>query len=251
VTATQTFTPKYGRNPGHIPNGLRDLTWYAAGSLPQPPAEVAVPTVPVSVDGTAWGMDGNDTYGDCGVAGINHGFMAAASAVSDFTDETWPSNNQIVSYYLDYTGGEDNGVVLASFLAYVKTNQFFGHSIQAYAPVGVHDIPTLQYVVDAYTSAYTGIKVTAAMQEASRKGNPWSLEDLSSPVAGGHCVPICGYDDRFLYCITWGQVQAISYAAWHFISDEAWAVIPGEFKATDGRGVDLTALQADLSKIVD
>ncbi len=238
---------KFGRNPGHIPNGLKDLTWYIAGALPRPPAEVAVPAVPVNVDGTAWGMDGNDTYGDCGVAGVNHTFMAAA-AVTDDTEQ-WPADDQIVSYYLAYTGGQDSGVVLADFLAYVKAHEFFGHSIQGYAPVGVHDVPTLQFAIDAYTAAYTGINVTSGMMAATKAGKPWTLGDMFSPVEGGHCVPLVGYDDSHLYCVTWGQVQAVSYPAWHFMSDEAWAVIPGEFKAGDGRGIDLAALQADLSKI--
>jgi hypothetical protein len=240
---------KFGRNPGYIPNGLRDLTYYAAGSLPQPPTSVTVPTVPADADGTPWGMDGNDSYGDCGVAGVNHAFMAAAASTGVLSAEVWPSDEEVVSYYLTYTGGQDNGVVLADFLSYVKSTQFFGHFVQAYAPIAVHDVPTLQYAIYAYTSAYTGINVTAAMQAAFQAGKAWTLGDVLSPVVGGHCVPLVGYDSDHLYCVTWGGVQAISYSAWHFISDEAWAVIPGEFKAGDGRGVDLAALQADLSKI--
>lgn len=51
---------KLGRLPGQIPAGLRDLTFYAAGPLPAPPASVAVPAVPAQPDGTPWGMDDND-----------------------------------------------------------------------------------------------------------------------------------------------------------------------------------------------
>ena len=73
-----------GKRPALIPAGLRDLTYYVAGSLPKPPASVAVPSVPnpgAAGGGGAWGMDGNDTKGDCGVAGLNHGFMADAALV--------------------------------------------------------------------------------------------------------------------------------------------------------------------------
>jgi len=240
---------KFGCNPGYIPVGLKDLTWYVAGDLPRPPVSVAVPTVPAAADGTAWGMDGNNTFGDCGVAAVNHVFMAAAAVTQDAGKEEWPSDQDIVDYYLTYTGGQDTGVVLADFLAYVKKTGFFSHIVQGYAPVAVHDIPTLQFVVDAYTAAYTGIKVTQAMQEAFQGKRPWTLPDLFSPVVGGHCIPLVGYDDSYLYAVTWGAVQPISYAAWHHISDEAWAVIPGELAGGDGRGVDLTALQADLAKL--
>lgn len=240
---------KYGCNPGYIPVGLKTLDFYYAGTLPQAPAKVIVPAVSPSPDGTPWGMDGNDTKGDCGVAGIDHGFMAAAASVKVADRETWPTDAAIVDYYLTYTGGQDSGVVLADFLSYVKAKSFFGHSITAYAPVGVHDIPTLCFTINAYTYAYTGISVTAAMESAAQQGKPWTLDDLFSPIVGGHCVPLVGYDSDYLYCVTWGKVQAISYSAWHFISSEAWAVISGEFTSDDGRGLNLAALQADLAKL--
>jgi hypothetical protein len=240
---------KYGCLPGVVPVGLKELPFYAAGPLPQPPAKIAVPAVPDAGDGTVWGMDGNDKYGDCGVAGIDHGFMAAASVVSTLKKETWPTDEDDVDYYLTYTGGKDTGVVLSQFLAYVKLRQFFSHTVQAYAPIGVHDIPTLQYAINAYTFAYTGITVTSAMESAFQNKQPWTLDDLFSPVAGGHCIPLVGYDSNYLYCVTWGTVQPIAYSAWHYISTEAWAVIPGEFTDTDGRGISLAALQADLAKL--
>jgi hypothetical protein len=239
----------FGKLPGKMPVGLRSLDWYVAGALPKPPASVAVPAPPPSSDGTLWGMDGNDTKGDCGVAGVNHGFMADA-AVAGLT-ETSPSDDEIVQYYLTYTGGQDTGVVLSDFLAYVRKQGFFGRTLSAYAPFSVHDIPTLHTAVWMYDFAYTGIKVTQPMMNANQAGQPWDLDDMFSEVIGGHCVPIVGYDKDFLYCITWGGVQRITYSAWHFMSDEAWALITGEFaaKGGDGRGVNLAALQADLNKL--
>lgn len=241
---------KFGLNPGYKPVGLRELPFYSAGALPKAPAKVAVPAVPAASDGTKWGMDGNDQYGDCGVAGINHGFMADAAITTE--TEPFPDDQAIVNYYLTYTGGQDSGVVLADFLKYVKTAGFLNsHTISAYAPVAEHDIPTLHFAISTYGFSYTGITVTEAMQEAFQDGEPWTLESLESPVAGGHCIPLVGYDSKYLYAITWGAVQAIDYSAWHYMSTEAWAVITGEFasKGGDNRGVNLSALQADLSKL--
>ena len=62
----------------------------------------------------------------------------------------------MVSYYLAYTGGQDSGVVLSQFLAYVRQHGFYGHSVAAYAPVAVHDVPTLCFAIDAYDFAYVG-----------------------------------------------------------------------------------------------
>ena len=240
------MTYKLGRLPARIPAGLKDLTFYAAGSLPPAPAQVAVPAV------TSWGMGGNDRYGDCGAVGVIHYFMADAAVAGE--TGTFPDDQQIIDYYLTYTGGQDQGVVLSDFLAYVRQNQFCGHAISAYAPVGVHDVPTLQFAVNAYGAAYTGISVTQAMMDAVPDGSPWQpwTTDmaLGEPV-GGHCVPVVGYDDQYLYAVTWGAIQKISYPAWHVMSQEAWALITGEFvsKAGDTRGISLAALISDLNQV--
>jgi hypothetical protein len=243
-------TFKLGCLPGLIPAGLEEITYYSAGDLPAAPAEVAVPSVAAPGDGTPWGMLGNAEYGDCGVAGLEHGFMANASIVS--VTETPATAAQAVSYYMTYDGNQDTGVVLSSYLAYVRANQYYGRTVQAYAPVAVHDIPTLQFSVWAYGFAYTGIKVTSAMMSACPENGtwrPWTILDaLGSPI-GGHCIPVVGYDDQYLYAVTWGQVQKISYPAWHIMSSEAWAVITGEFADGDTRGVSLQALISDLNEV--
>jgi len=234
---------KLGRLPGQIPVGLHDLTYYAAGKLPAAPASVAVPSV------ADWNMDGNDTYGDCGVAGLDHLFKAAAADAGE--TEAFPTAEQVVKYYMRYTGGQDSGVVLADFLAYVRKHAFYKHKVTAYAPVAVHDVPTLTYAIDAYDSAYVGITVSNDMMSAVQGSNgpwTWTLDDLGGGAAGGHCIILAGYDSNWLYGVTWGSTIRIAYPAWHQMSDEAWAVLPEELvkAGDDGHGINLAALKADL-----
>lgn len=232
---------KFGRLAAQFPAALRDLTYYSAGPLPKPPASVAAPKL-------AYGMDGNDQYGDCGVAGANHGFMSAATDTGE--TETFPTEAEIVSYYLTYTGGQDSGVVLSDFLAYVKKTGWFGHEVAAYAPVSISDIKTLEFAVNAYGFAYAGIQVTSAMENAFTAGAPWTPEDFATPVIGGHCVPIVGYGTDYLYCVTWGRMQAISFSAWPFMAEEAWAVLMSEVVSKgENHGLSLAALQADLARL--
>lgn len=241
---TADYGHKYGLLPGHVPNGLCDLTWYVAGALP------AAPVIrPVPKPGTGdWGMDGNDTYGNCGIAGFHHGDMCVEYDTG--TPVVPITADQLVQYYLTYTGGEDNGVVLADFLAYVKKTGFFGHTIAAYAPVSIQDIKTLQFAVNAYGYAYTGIQVTSGMEQATQEGRPWIPTDWdASQVLGGHCVPIVGYGLDELWVVTWGQLQSVSYAMWPLISTEAWAVISGEIAAKGNHGISLASLQADLAQL--
>ena len=234
---------KLGCLPGAIPTELKALTYYVAGDLPKAPATVKTPSV------SSWGMLGNDRYGDCGVAGIQHGLQADAAIVK--SNERFPSESQVVDYYLHYTKGDDSGVVLHDLLAYIRKHKFYDKTISAYAPVSINDVPTLQTAIWLYGFAYAGITVTSGMQKAFEDEKPWDAEACAGKPVGGHCVPIVGYDDHYLYCVTWGGIQTITYPAWHTISTEAWAVISGEFVARhgNGRGVNIDALNADLNKL--
>jgi len=240
---TERIAGLLGCLPGTIPVGLRSLSYYVAGDLPKAPASVAVPEF------GDWGMLGNDHYGDCGVAGLEHGFEADATITG--ARETFAPDEQAIDYYLQYTHGIDAGVVLADYLNYVREHGYYGKTISAYAPINIHEIPTLQTAIWLYGFAYSGIKVTREMQMAFQQNTPWDHVACSGEIVGGHCVPIVGYDDNFLYLITWGGGQAISYSAWHLIATESWAVITGEFEAKhgDGRGISISTLKADLDKL--
>jgi hypothetical protein len=232
-----------GRLPALIPESLHEIEHYFAGSLPQAPASVAVPSVPV------WGMGGNDTYGDCGVIGLGHGFMAAAGDTAQ--TETFPDDAQDVSYYLAYTGGEDDGVVLSAYLGYVRANGFYGHTVGAYVPVNAKNLSHIRFSVWAYDFCYSGISVTAEMMTAFSAGEPWTLTEAQGTPVGGHCVPVVGYDSQYLYVVTWGAIQPVAWSAWDVMTSEAWAVLTGELTAagTDGHGLNLAALQADLARL--
>ncbi|MBU6427447.1 MAG: hypothetical protein KGR26_00405 [Cyanobacteria bacterium REEB65] len=234
---------KLGKLAAKFPGALRTLDFYVAGPLPAPPAAVATPAV------ADWGMLGNDRYGDCGVAGLDHGFMADAAIVSE--NESWPSEQDVIDFYLTYTDGQDAGVVLSEFLAYVRASGFCGkQKVSAFAPVESGNVALVQSAVDLFGFAYVGIQVPQSAEDQFGAGQPWTVVD-DSPIIGGHCIPIVGYDDQYLYPVTWGRVQPMSYSFWHRFGDEAWAVLTSEFVQAngDGRGVNLAALQADLNQL--
>lgn len=238
---------KLGRMPGRRPTGLRDLTYYAAGPLPQAPSDVQFPP------NVSWMMLGNNQYGDCGVASLEHVFMADAALTRE--SEEFPDTAQAVDYYLKYTGGQDSGVVLATYLLYVHKNGYYGHKVGAFAPVHVQDLSTLRFSIWAYGAAYCGIVVTTAMQQAFKNHEPWTVKTLDSSVVGGHAVPFVGYSEGFFYLVTWGGIQSLSYAAWaemtHLGDTEAFAVLTGELKDHNGddRGISYSALATDLSRL--
>ena len=143
---------RLGRLPGKIPVGLRDLTYYAAGPLPQP--RRASPSRPLPTGTwTATRITGIAVPPDSSTA-------SRLLLPTPASSETFPTADQVVSYYMNYTGGQDSGVVLSDFLSYVKQNGFYGHSVSAYAPVSVSDVNTLKFAIDAYDFAYVGITVS-------------------------------------------------------------------------------------------
>ena len=230
---------KMGRLPAEFPAGLHDLTYYTvAGALPKAPASMPVPAFP------NWNVLANDRLGDCGIAGLQH--LMEAAATDTHETETWPTDQQAADYYLKFTGGQDTGVVLSQFLAYVRKHGYYGHTVTAFAPVRMHDVATLTSAVWLYDAAYCGINVTQAMMDAFGQGEPWTLAMTQGPPIGGHCIPLVAYDPAFLTAISWGAVQKIEYAAWHAMSEEAWAVIPGELAGGDGHGVNLAALEIEV-----
>ena len=252
MTAPVRAAGKMGRLPAVFPVGLHDLTYYiVAGALPKAPASMPVPDV------TDWLLLGNgpdaacteapNGVGDCGVAGLQHVFAAAAADTSE--TETFPDANQAVTYYLQFTGGQDDGVVLSQYLAYVRTQGYYGHTVTAFAPVRMHEVATLTSAIYLYDAAYCGINVTQAMMDAFGAGQPWTLAMAQGEPLGGHCIPLVAFSPEYLTAISWGGVQQIEYDAWHAMSEEAWAVIPGELAGGDGHGVNLAALEADLDRL--
>jgi hypothetical protein len=231
-----------GRLPAQFPAGLHDLTYYTvAGALPKAPASMPVPAFP------NWNVLGNDQYGDCGPAALQH--LMEAAATDTGKTETWPTDQQVIDFYLAYTGGQDDGVVLSQYLAYVRTQGYYGHTVTAFAPVRMHDVATLTSAIYLYDATYTGITVSQAMMDAFGAGQPWTLAMTEGEPLGGHCIPLIAFDPTFLYAVTWGGVQKIEYDAWHAMSEEAWAVLPGELAGGDGHGVNLAALEADLDRL--
>jgi hypothetical protein len=224
-----------------FPAGVGFLSDYSAGPLPKPAATIPVPAV------ADWGMDGNDQLGDCGAAGVDHLFKAAAAVIG--LAETFPAGDQVSRYYLQYNHGQDVGVVLSAFLTYVRRHGFCGHKVRNFARIDPHNLPMLKTAVYLYNAAYTGIQVTRSMQQAFEDHEPWTVDELREPVIGGHCVPVVAYDGACVYVVTWGGIQAIEYAAWLEMSTEAWAVMLGEHARGDGHGINELALAADLDRL--
>lgn len=238
---------RYGKAHPQFPTQLKSLSEYFRAGAP-------LPTPPTAVNYYAevkkWPMDGNDKYGDCTMAAAAHAIQQW-NALTGRNDRV-PSTLAVVHEYFKLSGGQDSGLVEADVLKAWNTTGLWGNYIYGYAPVNVHDQATLRQAIYMYGLTYAGIQVPANAETQFQNGQPWQLDPgwQQQQIVGGHAVPLVGYDDKYLYCVTWGEVQPIAYDWWQTYADEAWAVLPQEFKESAGfDAIDYGTLLADLQSV--
>ncbi len=197
-------------------------------------------------------VHGGQPVGDCGFAGAVHLEMATAAETSDLV--TWPDSDEVVSAYLAYNNGVDQGVSLANLLAYWRSTGLWGRKIAAYAPVNVHNKAELWAACNLFGALYIGIAVPAPADEQFAQGRPWSLTHTPADyqIMGGHCVVITSKTVAGGTVVTWGQEQSFTNAWLSTYLEEAWvAITPEQIEANgNGYGLDMVQLQTDLDRVV-
>lgn len=244
---------KLGKLAPTRPYGLRDLATYSNGPLPTPPSSVAVPDV------SHWGMFANGPdpscsvpgapFGDCVIAGAAH--VIEASNVEVQRLDAIPTSDQVAEQYLSITGGQDVGCNESDVLArWRKSGLFGGNRISAYCPVETSQLAHVQASVAFYGACFLGVQVPESAQEQFGENRPWTVVP-GSPIMGGHCIVIVGYDPHCLYAVTWGGIAPITWPWFSAYCDESWAIITEEVaEAGHGpTGLNLAALQHDLDAI--
>lgn len=237
-----------GRIHDHTPPPVPDLARYATKPLPAPTASVAVPGGNVA----DWGMDGNDQWGDCTIAGVDH----IDRADSTIAEEPYraPALHAVEQTYFGLTGGADSGLVMSKVLKAWRASGLFGRKLAAYAPVHAQNTTMVQQCIDWFGAAYLGVNLPAPAQTQFKADGSgvWDLTGTADDdkILGGHCIVGVGYgEDGRTQAVTWGAVVTITPAWWQKYVEEVWATITAQFVARggDARGLGLAALQADLT----
>jgi hypothetical protein len=238
-------TLKLGKGPAVRPHVLSDLAAYTTKKIPDPPSSVDYYS---SIGRTDWGMLGNDQYGDCTIAGAAHAVMAWNSEAK--MSDPVPGSDQVLAQYNQITGGKDTGCVESDVLTLWRKHGLFGdNQIDGFAPVDPKNLVEIHQAIAFYGGAYIGVRLPQSAMEQFNKGQPWTVVQ-GSPIEGGHCVHLVGYDSTYVYAVTWGQVVQVAYPWLATYIDECWAIISQEFvKVHGGPLLDLATLQADISKI--
>lgn len=235
---------KLGRLPAPpLPHQLRMMSQYAGVALPKAPQAVDYYSkIPV------WPVNGNNEYGCCAIATASHMHECWSAIIG--RELTWFGKEKTVAEYFNLTGGIDSGLIEANVLRHWRRFGLAGHKIDAYVPVDPKDPEGIKQGTWLFGGLYVGISVPSAANAQFTAGEPWTVIRRDR-ITGGHAVPLVGYDDDFLYCVTWGAIQRMDWDFWDRHGEEAWAVLPSEF-VEHGKGpasYDLAALRANLDEI--
>lgn len=233
--------------PGAIKFALKDY----AVALPVPPKTFGHQSLE-----TSWGMLGNDQYGCCVFAGAGHETMLwnkEANKNVTFTDKEVLSDYSKVTGFNPNDPNTDQGtdmVVAASYRRKVGViGQGKRHKVAAYLNINLKDKTLLKQAVYLLSGVGIGIQFPSSAMTQFNNGKPWTV--TTSKIEGGHYINCVGYDAKYIYIVTWGKIQKMSYGFYQKYCDEAVAYLSPEFLLDDKslEGFNLSQLQADLKAL--
>jgi hypothetical protein len=218
-----------------------------------------LPDLPPSVNwGTKvinFGMLGNDTVGDCTIAGAGH---AEVTWTANASVEFDPSTEQIIDDYSAITGYDpedpstDQGANMLDVLKYWRQTGIVGQQITAFMSVDWKNQQEVMASVFLFGCCYIGVNLPQSAEDAFNAGQPWT-DVTDQDILGGHCVLIVGYDPKGVWLVTWAKLVYASWAWLDTYCEEAycpysradWIESQGECPA----GFDDDQLEADLASL--
>lgn len=201
----------------------------------------------------------NDSLGDCTAAGYWHlvqGWTAFAGTEFEPTDQDALDLYEPTSGYNPQTGANDNGAVEQDVLAYLSQYGVDGHKVAAFAQVDHTSQTSMLGAINAFGGVYVGIQCPQSMQQQFSTAQPGQMPVIDyvpgSPVEGGHCIVIVGWNGTNYIAVTWGALVEVTPAFWEYFGDEAWAIVTQDFIEANGEaptGVNLQGLLAEFQAL--
>ncbi|WP_088187524.1 hypothetical protein [Desulfosporosinus sp. FKA] len=224
----------------------------------------ALPAVPSSFGHqnlvSVWGMLGNDTVGDCVIAGADHAVMLwsaeGSGTPAQFTAQNALSDYSAITGYNPNNPNSDQGTVIRDALDYHRNTGMIDatgkrHKIGAYLSLDITNFSEVLEAAYLFGVVKIGIQLPSSATSQFTQSLPWTVVE-GSAIEGGHDVEIVGYDGSWIYVVTWGKVQKMSVEFFQKYCDEAWVALSTEILNGNGlspEGFNLAQLQADLDAL--
>ena len=240
---------KLGRKAIKTDSRTLRLSKYFTAALPPPPKAVGW-----AHGIRQYGMLGNDVLGDCTCAAVGHAVQiltANASVEAPVTDA------EVLGIYENWCGynpadpSTDQGGICLDVLNDWRQQGFAGHPLLAYATALPANQIHIQQAITLFGGVYIGFNLPQYALPGDGTIPPvWDVDpNADNTIIGGHCVFVCAYSPYALTCVTWGQLQPMTWGFWNKYVDEAYALISPNWIEVSGKapnGFNLAALESDL-----
>jgi hypothetical protein len=209
-------------------------------------------------------MYGNDTLGDCVIAGMAHVVGVLTSNAGDpflYTADQITALYSAIGGYVPGDPSTDNGCDEVTALNYWQSTgaPAGSHRITGYVSVNPADPEEYRTALWLFENLFFGLELPDAWVNPfpAATGFTWDVAGAADP-ANGHCVIGCGYGSRGVIIDTWGMAGVMTDAAIAEYCAEANggaiyavlsqdAILKAHTKAPNG--FDWTQLQADFQAI--
>jgi hypothetical protein len=242
---------KFGRQP--TPPELRVVLPELTNYVPLKPGPASFD---VSGLGGTYPMDLNDRLSDCLCAAAAH-MVQVFTELVDGTPYV-PSDAEVLAMYqaLGYVPADpstDQGGTIPQALEVWRSQGIAGHTIKGWAEIPMSNQAEVVAACATFQGLYAGLNVPQSAVDQFKAGQPWRLQSPDGGIAGGHCVPVLGYDARGVTLVTWGRVIRADWDFFYNYFDEVAVVIPADFdRLAQGKLIDgdtEAQLIADLDAI--
>lgn len=253
------LTVRLGRNAPRVRRPMLRLEQFV-GPEAKPPATLDYYTKAAS---SIARMYKNDQYGCCVFSGKGHNLgVWSANDPDSFSGQTvLCTDKEITDQYFAYTGGQDNGAVIAEVLDYMVTTGFTAagkkYKLKGWCAFDWRNKELTQTALALGGAISIGFSVPNSWMNSS----VWDYGPTD--FAGGHDVSPCGYGKpaaiqttkEGVIVASWGRLYLFTWDAWlstRYI-DEAYFMVPDFlWTGTDGVapiGVNLSGLVTAMNTI--
>jgi hypothetical protein len=247
-------TLKLGKLPA-VPGAvkLKLSTYLEKPQLPTPPPEFGH-----DAQITAWEMLGNDTVGDCVIAGALHETMlwtSIGSTVIPVSTDSALKNYSAITGFNPDDPSSDQGTDPAKAASYRRKTGIVDangkhHKIGAYLALTPGDVQEHLTALYLFGAVGVGVEFPQSAMDQFNAGEPWDVV-TGAKIEGGHYISAVARRNGMLVIVTWGKEQPMTDAFLEKYNDESYAYISAEYlkSGQSPEGFNMRQLKADLAAV--
>ena len=263
MTVTTPKAPEIQLRLGKLPARpdavqLKMTRYLIPATLPTPPAEFGHDAVIAD-----WEMLGNDTVGDCVIAGGLHETMlwtANGSVEATMSTAAAIKNYSAITGYRPSAGpvGDnptDRGTDMQVAASYRRKKGLVDaagkrHKVGAYLAIEPGDLEQHFLAIYLFGAIGIGLNFPDSAMTQFRAGQPWTVVN-GAKIEGGHYVSGIARRGGNLIVVTWGREQVVDAGFLAKYNDESIAYVSAEYlrAGKSPEGFDADQLNADLAAI--